>query len=218
LLGISIPWSVVISLWHAAEAVLFPILIVHWWYPARRSEPWLGKKLGILLATALLAIASLGFLGARQRHGTPLQWGIFGVLILSFLALARLMPGTTGDPEASSRSGIMPLFLGATSAFSYLFLSGVASRKPDLAVFFLLTGAILAAYVFALRLLGWANGPRLIVFAIGGYMISTLIGMITRVAQGAAAVETVIVGVVAEAAMIRWALEIRKGSSGQLPV
>jgi len=91
---VAIPWAFLICSWHALHAVVYPILIVHFLFPAHRGEPWLGKSSSIVIALITLAVGgAVYFTPLPEAPAGPLpQFLIFGGIGLALFLIAPLLP------------------------------------------------------------------------------------------------------------------------------
>ena len=212
LLGISIPWSVTISVWHALSAVLFPILFTYKLFPVESRTPWLGKKITIVLAVLTLGTAFVSFMGKSRVAGTLPEAGIFLGTILACIAVASRLVPARGDQAIQGSKTWLPLLFGLSTLLAYALLTRLAAAKPPLVVFFLGLIAVLFAYRVFFSKAGWhGNGP-LIAFGIGCYMQSALLGMIARLMQRVG-LETLVFGLFTEVALLSAAIRMQRASS-----
>ena len=182
-LGISVPWTITISVWHACASVLFPILFTHYVIPAQAGKPWLPDKLVWILAVLLLAFGCASFLGQHRIRGTPPQlFSLLGCMALLSL-VARSLRGThvAGAPSIGAFwlgcSVFISMFIVLTKA-----LAGTHAPAPlyaaALAVFVL-------AYAWRLRQKSWLAGPGLLLFAIGWYAQNLFVATVLKLSMGA---------------------------------
>lgn len=59
--NIRIPFALLISFWHALYAVIYPILLVHYLFPAQANKSWISKKVAWGLGLPSFAFGMLGF-------------------------------------------------------------------------------------------------------------------------------------------------------------
>lgn len=89
--NIRVPWTLVISAWHALFAVIYPIALVHWLYPRQAAAPWIRPVYWVPLGTLCLGLGGILYFkktGTVPIAGTPRH--------LVFLALAWvLLAGAT---------------------------------------------------------------------------------------------------------------------------
>ena len=85
--GISVPWALTISAWHARHALLYPLLIVYFFFPQHRDEPWLTRKAAVAL-TALTAFFTVLIFFSRSEKRAPGELPHFVLLLLCMGLLA----------------------------------------------------------------------------------------------------------------------------------
>lgn len=107
--NIRLPWVLTISVWHALHAVIYPIAFVHYLFPARSSEPWLGKKTIWFLGIITLFFGTLSFIDNNPQgiRGQPVHL-IF--IFISWIFLWFL---------AKRFSGAVKISTQASTAFSW---------------------------------------------------------------------------------------------------
>lgn len=196
--GISIPWAVSISIWHAASAVLFPIVFTHRLFPAESRESWLGKRTAIVLGVLAVGTAMIGFLGKSHVQGTVPQAGVLLALILACLALATRFRTRTEPDGKLLATKWQPVFLGLSTIVAYALVTHVAAAKPPLIVFFLTLAAVVLTYRAVFLKARWSGNDSLILFGIGYYIQSALLGMAAHLVQGSAVLPAFVFGVLAE--------------------
>lgn len=59
--NVRIPFTLVISVWHAFYAVIYPIVVVHYFFPSYAHTPWISKKAAWILGLASFAFGAVGF-------------------------------------------------------------------------------------------------------------------------------------------------------------
>lgn len=197
--GISFPWLTAICLWQSLAAVLFPIVFTHHLFPDEREEPWLNKKLALLLAAALLVIGSLSLLDRARLGGTPRQLLILWVVMLCCAALAKMLGRRSELRGAATSFSWKPVLLGASVMYAFMALVLLAGRKINLLLFLLLISLVVAAYIYILSSRGWLDTTALTLLGIGFYSQFTLLGMVVRLLQNAAPVQALITFLLAEA-------------------
>ncbi len=107
LLGIGVPWAILISSWHALFSVLLPILYVYHVFPSSIHEPWIGKRTSWVLLALILATGFVNFLSLSNngQKGSPLQLVVLVAAgsVLSVLALRASRPEVTLQNEYSGK-------------------------------------------------------------------------------------------------------------------
>lgn len=210
--GISFPWTITISTWHALAAVSFPILITHILFPNEREKLWLNKKLTIILAALLLIFASMIFLDkSAPVAGTPIQLAILLALMFAGVLIAKFIPRKIITPEDSSTVNKKPIFLGLSIfLFTFVILSFIASQKLPVTLFFLVFGLGVWFYIRTLKIHSWLNAPHFMLFGIGFYMQQAALAIAIRFAAGSTTADTLIAGIVIEIFLFWFAIKILK--------
>jgi hypothetical protein len=85
-----VPWTSVISIFHAFYAFLFPLLIVYNIYPASAGKPWIGKKWWRVISAGFIVYSSYTFLKHMNRPSVPLHYALLIVAMSILLLLSRL--------------------------------------------------------------------------------------------------------------------------------
>lgn len=208
LFGISVPWAVTISVWHAFSAVLFPILFTHRLYGTESRSPWLGKKSAIILAVLVVGIAAAGFLGKSTGSGTQPEAAVFLTVIAACIFVASRFRRRHDLPPVTLIKIWPPLFAGLSVLVAYAGVTHVAMVKPPLILFFLALSGVVLGYWALIWKCGWAGSDALILFGLGYYMQSAVLGTTARVMGRAAVAETLIVGVLTEIVLVSSAIKI----------
>lgn len=210
-LGVSFPFTVVISFWHALASVLVPILLVHWLYPGNSNQPWLNKKITAVLTIIILALGSAALLGKEIVKGTPLQLAVLlGLMLISFL-IARRFVQTTDTTETSTNLTLKPVWLGMSLLLTYfLLLMFIAGNKLPLILFFVIFFFIIWLYYEILKRNGWLTQRNLILFGIGNYLQNTILATLLAFTLPATLIERVATGVVAIILLTWLARKIKK--------
>lgn len=210
-LGVSFPFTVAISFWHALASVLVPILLVYWLCPENSKHPWLNKKLTAVLTTILLALGSVALLGKEIVKGTPLQLAVLlGLMLISFL-IARRFVQTADTNETSTNLTLKPVWLGMSLLLTYfLLLMFIAGNKLPLILFFVIFFFIIWLYYKILKRNGWLNQRNLILFGIGNYLQNTVLATLLAFTIPATLIERVATGIVAIILLTWLARKIKK--------
>lgn len=211
-LGVSFPFTFMISLWHALASVLIPILLVYWLYPESSNRPWLNKKFTTFLSAVFLILGAMAVLGKDIILGTPLQLAVLlGLMIVSFL-IARRFTQTNTVNETSTNLTLKPMWLGTSLLFTYfLFLIYFVSKKPSLIIFFIVFFLIVWGYYKILKNQGWLTPKNLMLFGIGNYLQNTILAILLGFTTPAV-VERVATGMVATVLLTLLARKIKNSS------
>ncbi len=134
LLGsIRLPWALAISSWHALYAVIFPIIIVYYFFPERSSENWLSKKTTYILGVISFISSVLFFFSGppQNKAGTPNQ---FIFIMLSWLVLWWLAKRFSQSAKVSIESHFslrFKKFIAGPALYLGLFLLPVLLSKAN---------------------------------------------------------------------------------------
>ncbi|MBL8994330.1 MAG: hypothetical protein JNM63_13390 [Spirochaetia bacterium] len=169
--GFNLSWTLVIVPWHAMHAILFPILLMGFWFPANAGTPWLGKKMFLSLSGILIGLVL--FIGIVKK---PHPQMIICLLVMAALVLISFLlrkdkskDGTRNEKKFSS------FFLGmAYYPFIFLGLIIAANKKIPAPLFALQAGVFFLILFFLLattKLFLLSSGARL---ALGAYCAASL--------------------------------------------
>lgn len=169
--GFNISWTLVIVPWHAMHAILFPILLMAFWFPGNGTTPWLGRKTFLSLSGLLIGLVL--FIGiAKKPH--PQMLASLAAMI-AFVLLAFLFRDSEGDIERRNEKKISSFFLGmAYYPFVFLGLIIAGAKKIPGPLFFLQAGVFFAVLFFLFKktkLFSLPSGARL---ALGAYCAASL--------------------------------------------
>ena len=209
-LGIAIPWALLICLYHAVASVGFPILLTHALYPDEASRPWLDWRFALALGAALLAFAAFAFLQPRIPHGTILQLVVFtGVIVAGMVVAAGLGKVDRPPAQASTPASVLAVALGLSTLTPFVALSVLAHFEAPLALFIIAWLAIVAAYAAVMQARGWQWPPNIALFALGFYMQSIFMALLLELTQPQhRIVSQILAGVTLEVAFIWGAVTI----------
>ena len=131
--GISIPWAITISVWHALHSLLCPVVLTYYAFPAQRDQPWLTRAGLWWLAVPTFALDTLFFFSRNQDRPPGQSWHYVLMLVcmgmLIWLAAKAPRSGQLSDGAAFS---LKPLAWGAAS-FPVLLLVPVLLSKGKVA-------------------------------------------------------------------------------------
>ncbi len=182
-LGISVPWTITISVWHACASVLFPILVTHHIIPDRAGKPWLPVRLVWILAVLLLAFGCASFLGQHRIRGTPPQL----LILLGCMALLLLVARRCRNTHVAGPPAVGAFWLGC-SVFISMFLvltKTLAGTHAPAPLYAAALAVFILAYAWRLRQKSWLAGPGLLLFAIGWYAQNLCVATVLKLSMGA---------------------------------
>lgn len=182
--GISFPWALGISMWHAFASVVFPILFVYMKYPDQKKTPWIDKySLGAIIFF-LATFSGLFFFGNLPVKGTVSQYIILIFMMALWFLIANIF-GKKNDNEEVVSPSIKPFFLGLSVFITnFTILPFLAQRKVPLVIFLLAVILIIWFFARTLKRGGWTGIPDLIMFGAGFYTQQAVLGIILGVAFG----------------------------------
>lgn len=203
LLGVSFPFTFVISFWHALAAVLTPILIVYYLYPEHANSPWLGKKLTAILSAILIFLGSLSLLGESIIKGNPVQLAVLLILMLCMFLVAKRFKNRNGEVISfSGLYGLKPVWLGMSLFFTYfLLLILLSGLKIPVIIFLLVFAAIIYGYYKILKRNNWLTPKGMMLFGFGNYIQNTILGSLLAFTVPATLLERLLTGLIAIALM-----------------
>jgi hypothetical protein len=169
-LGISFPWVVGISAWHAMASVLVPIQLTHYFFPKVKSEPWLNGKFALCLGILMVSLACAAFLGTSEKGvtGTKLELAVLLSLMLLLFTLGAFFKEKPQSPP--SASALKPILLGISVLVPFWGLAFVAASKAPVVAFFPIWAGVICLYAWLLRRYHMLSLPGFLYFGIGWYL------------------------------------------------
>lgn len=204
------PWAVTISLFHALASVLLPIAFTHTFFPEDRKRTWLTTRTVVIGTGILLTLASFIFFAESSDPIAGWQWIIFLFSICFFVLLAPHLPKAV-QPDISPSTGnkkALALGLGVVIPVIVYHVMAKAHVPSFLLLVFLVATVFL--YIKILKERQWKTGESLLLFGVGFYMQSALIGTLAGAMMPETAVQRVITGVVLEGILIFVAIKLLK--------
>jgi hypothetical protein len=95
-LGTNWVWAVWLTLYHMTVSIAVPVMLAEVLFPARRSEPWLGRTWRAALVVLLLLIALLGYFALTKFRPPWPHYLLTWAAVLGLIALARRIPARLG--------------------------------------------------------------------------------------------------------------------------
>jgi hypothetical protein len=91
--NVRIPWTIVITCWHALYAVMYPIIFVRYLFPCVSQEVWIGKKATWFLGGSSLVFGVITFLNVPLENLQRQVVYLFFMITVSiiFLLFAKKM-------------------------------------------------------------------------------------------------------------------------------
>jgi hypothetical protein len=184
--GINFSWTALILPWHALMAVIFPIALLGFWFPACAESAWLSKR-----AFAILAVVVGGgsaFLGlVRTPH---FQMRIFLLAMALLVACAALLRGEDATALGSEMRKQAAFAIGA-AFYVAMFLGTIAlaSHKVRAEYYFSVVALLLGTLGWIARRFAFDRLPDAAVVALGAYFAASffngLAGIIRRSPEAA---------------------------------
>lgn len=78
--AIRVPWALLISVWHALFAVVYPVALVHWLFPKKAAVPWVRPS--VLVPLGLVCFALGGVLYFKSTGTVPVAGSLRHLLLL----------------------------------------------------------------------------------------------------------------------------------------
>lgn len=177
--GLNLGFLFVITLAHALQAVVYPILATHLVFPGMRNVPWLSKKVTWLLGIGLFVFGTLAYFRTDQfSTGGGEAYVFLLVLGVAFTLLAYVLRQRDVFPPVGTWSK-KTLFVGIAGTLPIILISIVAGMNtnpliPVIAFFALI--AVQYRYIFKRHL---TSETAILAFGVGhlvaGMLISTLL-------------------------------------------
>ena len=90
--GINFAWVITVVVWHSLHAVLYPILIVRFLYPAVQERSWLSRKWTIIFTALVAGLGILMFFTTPKFHAPFVYLPVFIISIGLLAFLSKLVP------------------------------------------------------------------------------------------------------------------------------
>ncbi len=191
--GLSIPFALAISIWHALASVVLPIFFTHSLFPEKKSDPWLPKWLSTLLGLALagVGIGIANFLNPNIKIAgtlpalTLLLSSIFILIFLGFHYGKRTLV-TQNEAKAlpllKPLQPLQPFYLGFLTIFYFAFNLVAWLHLPILIFFGLLIASV---YYYYKKYSPQVTTERdYLLFGLGFYVQQTLLAIVLRLIFG----------------------------------
>ncbi len=147
--GICVPWAITISVWHALHALLYPILVVYYFFPAHRTEPWLTRKSAVGLAVPTVLVNTLVFFtrSKERAHGLLPHYILMLVCMGLLVWLATKVPRSAQFTDAKTFQ-LKLILCGVASFLTLLFVPVLLSKIKVAPALFYGYFAVVCAMVF----------------------------------------------------------------------
>jgi len=176
--GINWVWALFINVWHALHAVLYPILIVSYFFPKSKEEKWVRN---IALIIPLFLVSLIGyFTFFNKTELVPFTPQVsflylFIAIIAILVIISKIMPKLPTLDYKKHVDSLKPTLLGAS--FFFVFTIGtqiLAFIKVPQIIFFIAVLIILGGYCLVLKFKRWLSVQPLVLFGLGHYLIGVL--------------------------------------------
>ena len=184
-LGINFPWASLIVPWHALHAIIFPIALVTWWFPAAARTSWLSRKAFGITSVLLSILGAVVYLGNKKAVTSPPYLIFFVVVMTALIFLSKRASRAGPFLEPIGRSTLWPAAAGFTFyPVLVLGLTIAAGLKLPGIVICLLGILLLAVYYRMLVRRGWLALTPFVLFALGDYFSGSLFTGLVMLAKG----------------------------------
>jgi len=184
--GISVPWAVTISTWHALHAFLYPVALVYYLFPEHCDATWLTRKNRNWISGITITVATLVFFthSKETAASNPAHF----IIMLGSMALLIWAGAKLPSTAVLGRQGLFKtktILMGALG-FLGLFLVPVimaAMKIPPV----LFHGYYILAFAWIIRRLRQIRAvpvTTLLLFALGDDIMVALFGAIGTIGQG----------------------------------
>jgi len=181
--GISVPWAITITVWHAFHSLCYPILMTYYFFPGHREERWLSRRgaLWLFAVTALLS-AAIFFTHSPGHPAGSISRFAFLVGCMGLLALgAAWISGWTRICDMNSPR-LKPILRGAGAPLLLLLLpvlmSGAKVSPPALEGYFALALFLIFRWLWKHR---EASVAGCVLFAAGDDLMLALLALLGAV-------------------------------------
>jgi hypothetical protein len=170
-LTFNIAWSTLIIPWHALHSVLYPILIVSFFYPQNIKKFWLSMPFLTAICLLFTLMGVWMFFNTPRFNAMPLYLPVFAALTAVMIAASRLLPKKPELQKASvQKASVFPAVLGFI--FYLMYVPGLAIlASKNLSTLILVIYAVLVSAIFylILKFKKWLTIPDLTSFGFGDY-------------------------------------------------
>ncbi len=194
--GFSVPWALLISIWHALHAVIYPILIVYFLFPVQMNEPWVSIRACWGMGVPTVAFGVFGYFvnDNNHIHGQAPQL----LLMVSVMLLCALLARQTPHLPQFTTERIFrwkPFFLGAT-LFTLLVVgcSALAGCKVPLPLFLGYGCALFLLLIWKTSSLPNLPLSIAMVFILGAEIMASALALIAAAGRGS--LEGILTGII----------------------
>jgi len=164
-------WALLILVWHALHAILYPIVLVGYFFPKAKGAQWLTNRQKNIFIIIFSLLGILMFFTTPGVNASPIYLPVFGGGIVSLVFLARHIPQGPRITFAHQSVSWFPILSGFIFHVLYLLgLSILGAIKAPLFILLIYAFVILVFFYQVLKKKGLLNLPALAVFASGDYI------------------------------------------------
>lgn len=184
--GISVPWAVMISLWHALHSVVYPIVAIGYFFPRHRDSPWLNRWEIASLAMPTTVMGALIFFnrGQERAAGQPVHFILMLIAGALLVGLAAKLP-IASRLGAERKLRVPAIFLGGLTFLAFVLGPILLAAAKIPVVVFCGYEALLVSLIF--RQLGQCVElpvNTVLLFAIGDDLLLALFGVVGALGKG----------------------------------
>lgn len=133
--GINLSWAMVIIVFHAFYAFLFPLLIVYTAFPKAASATWINKRWWLIISTAFFLYVSYIFL-KNAWPAKPIHYVLLVALMAALVFLSALFKGGLLTTDKKHRLWLLSCY-GIIFVASTFTLADIIARSHAHILFFL---------------------------------------------------------------------------------
>jgi hypothetical protein len=180
ILGLNLPFTIYILNWHALHSVLFPILLINYFFP--KKERWLNNYFFWIISTVVFT-GSIFIFFNNPKYNHSIYLIIFYIIIFLLIYLSNKFK-VKKDSQIEN-IGIKPVLLGLLFIFMFSVGQGIiAGIKAPFSVSIIY---LLILYFFSYKLLkklNYLEQKPLLLFGLGCYLFHTLINIFFGFSRG----------------------------------
>jgi hypothetical protein len=208
--GFNLSWACLIVPWHALFAVVFPITLVHHWFPRCAQKAWLSQ--GFLRAFASLLVLLILFISLVRVPHAQMAECLFAMVFLVCLGYAFRNPAVPTTIQPSR--WIFPI--GSLSYIAiFLGLIVLAALRVPALLYFAAAGAAFLLFGLASTARGFWDMPCAANLGLGCYFAATAFSVVGAIVHHS--VEAVVTGSMLACVFVSLAYLPRKADAHALP-
>jgi hypothetical protein len=211
-LGVNWYWAEYILGWHAVWSISIPVLLAELLFPARKSQPWLGR-IGLGAVDAIFVLVGLSF--AAIHHSltgfiaSPVLLACAALLVVGLMRLALFMPRhallTSSErsikpPPSNWLIALLALVAGIVWLGNHKLISPTFALPALVLILFL--AALVVVVVLLIR--RWSAQDIRLPLASGGLLAGELVGL--KIVQNGTTTDLIVLAVLCAATMTALAL------------